>query len=110
MGIVILESDQCKDRWSYIRVIGPSRAVYSSLVNTGTNHTNPSGSDLVLNIAMVPGKALVAAGGDERTRGWGCAESGCCCPRNIAARREEPIWVSKWCEGRCAEWIGGDHV
>src|SRR5438093_12478089 len=106
MGIVILESDQCKDRWSYIRVIGPSRAVYSSLVNTGTNHTNPSGSDLVLNIAMVPGKALVGAGGDERTRGGGCAGSGWC----SAARREEPIWFSKRCEGGCAIWIGCDHV
>src|SRR2546422_6285133 len=106
MGIVILESDQCKDGWSDIRVIGPSRAVNSSLINTGTNHTYPSGSDLVLNIAMVPCKAAVVARGDERTHGGGCAGNGRCC----GARREEPIWVSKWCEGRCAEWIGGDHV
>ena len=54
---------------------------------------------------MVPREALIRSRGDEcagvrsQTRG-----------RSPARREEEPVRVSKRCEGRCAERIGCDHV
>src|SRR6266496_4423517 len=93
LNIIILQTGEFQYCRSHISGVGPGGAVYAQVCNL-------SGRDLILNIAVVPGTALAAARGDERA-GSRCSTS---------CRKEEPIRVSKCSKGRCAEWVGSDHV
>src|SRR5512146_2392838 len=93
MNIVIFEARQFQDRWAHVGVVGPG-GIHAKVLNAGAHVTNPRGGDLVLDVAVIPGKAVVGPCRNEGARArrgasrwWistGCEEE----PVRIGERRE----------------------
>src|SRR5712671_4448730 len=84
-------------------MIRPDSVVNAVVINTGPNVTGPGGSNFILDITMVPRKALRSTRGNERAVALGHADS-------AAGGEEEPRRIGKRREGGCAERIGRDHM
>src|SRR5436305_1417135 len=66
MAVVVLQADQGQHRRAEIGVIRPGLVGSRALVDSRSDHADPGGGDLVLDVAMVPGEALARPRRDER--------------------------------------------